>query len=318
MFCGLYGKSESQKPISEDLFYAIQVEFITDWAYFRMRRNPLLAYKETHTEWGEWKRPSQVKGILPDTFFTKNYEPDIKIYRWEYVYKRCPGCEQVRNPFLYIVEKEDGIAGIRREWFTHKIIDTLRLNVYDSIFPYDNRFLVYYTEHEDVRKCIFYSGNVDWVEPFFNDDMTIKDVAMLRGVQFGLEYVRKLEQKMIDSLRKLRPEYPDYVYVTADESFVSRGKILIAGHEKTILDYIEFIFYSDDPIKTGDSRGVYYEMRYLLPSNIKSITERRLVKRKLTEEEHNKMFLSLNYLRTFRDMTYEMKEEELVGKVEDE
>ncbi|MDR3286358.1 MAG: hypothetical protein LBT27_02825 [Prevotellaceae bacterium] len=119
---------------------------------------------------------------------------------------------------------------------------------------------------------------------------------------------------MIDSLRKLRPEYPDYVYATADESFISRGRILIAGRKNNLFSYIEFLFYSDDSTKTNDKKGVYYEMRYLLPTNITSITERRMVKRKLTEEEQNKMLRS--YLRNFRDVTFEMEIKEFEEAME--
>ncbi|MDR1199923.1 MAG: hypothetical protein LBK94_13100 [Prevotellaceae bacterium] len=320
LICGLHVDAEAQKKTNDiELLFDIRSRFITEWSYFRMQKNPLLTYEETHTEWGAWKRPDQVIGVIPDTFFTKDYEPDIKIYRWEDIYKRslyCEHCEQVRNPFFYVIEKGDGITGIRHNVWTNEILDTLQLNVYDSIFPYDNRFLIYNPEYENPNKFIFYSGNVDWIEPFFNSKVTIVGAAKMRGVQFGLEYVARVEQKITDSLRKLRPEYPDYVYATADESFISRGRILVAGHENSISDYIEFIFYSDDSIKTGDSKGIYYEMRYLLPSNIKSITERRMVKRKLTEEEQNKMLRS--YLRKFRDMTREMEEEEFIKTMESE
>ncbi|MDR2406980.1 MAG: hypothetical protein LBE13_02545 [Bacteroidales bacterium] len=307
LICGLFVKMEAQRKTNDrELLLDIRSRFITEWEYFRMLKNPLIPDEEKY-ENRSFKRPA----ILPDTFHTKWYEPDIKIYRWEDVYKRCPpyiNCEQVRNPFFYIIEKGDGIRGIRRNIWTDEILDTIQINSYDSIFPYDNRFLIYNPEYENPDKFVFYSGNVDWIEPFFNNIVTIGGAAMMRGVQFGLEYVEDLQPKFTDSLRKLRPEYPNYVYATAGESFISRGKILIAGHENSISDYIEFIFYSDDPTKTGDSTSVYYEMRYLLPSNIKSITERRMEKRKLSDGEQKKMLSS--YLRNFRDMTREMIAEE--------
>ncbi|MDR3226555.1 MAG: hypothetical protein LBT56_02655 [Prevotellaceae bacterium] len=318
LLCVLSVNTKAQNlPISEELFRHIRINFITDWEYFRMQKNPILTYEETHTESGSWKRTVQVKGILPDTFHTNNYEPEIKVYRWEDIQKRNLYCEQVRNPFFYVIEKGDGLTAIRSNIWTDEILDTLHLNVYDSIFPYDNRFLVYHNEYEDPYKFIFYSGNVDWGE--IGNNESIDGAGMIRGVQFGLEYATRMEQKMIDSLRKLRPEYPDYVYATADESFLSRGKILIAGHENNLSDYIEFIFYSDDSTKTKDKKGVYYEMRYLLPTNITSITERRMEKRKLTDEERKKILTT--YLRKFRDMTIEMeiKEfEEMMERQDDE
>jgi hypothetical protein len=302
LFCGLVINTKAQKiPITRELSSTIRTAFITEWEYFRMLRNPLIQDEEKY-DGRSRKRPSKVIPIL-DTFHTNWYEPDIKIYQWESVYKQHKDSNPLVNPFLFIIEKKDGITGIRREKWTNKILDTLRLNVYDSIFPYDNRFLVYYNEYEDARKCIFYSGNVDWIEKIGNMS-DIGSVGDIRGVQFGVGYVKTLEHGMTDSLRKLRPEYPDYVYATADESFISRGKILIAGHENNLSDYIEFIFYSDDSTKTGDSKGAYYEMRYLLPTNIKSIKERRMEKRKLSAEEQKQFFSS--YLKNFRDISKEM------------
>ncbi|MDR3286359.1 MAG: hypothetical protein LBT27_02830 [Prevotellaceae bacterium] len=101
LLSGIFAYTKAQNlPISEELFRQIRINFITDWEYFRMKKNPLLTYEETHTEWGYWKRPSQVKGLLPDSFYNKNYEPDIKVYRWEDIQKRNLYCEHVRNPFF--------------------------------------------------------------------------------------------------------------------------------------------------------------------------------------------------------------------------
>jgi hypothetical protein len=297
LLCGYSIHAKAQNlPIDRELLFDIENDFITSWEYFRMRKNPFIPDEEKY-DGRSWKRPN----LLPDTFWIKNYWPEVKVYRWEDVYKRPTDRyhRQVRNPFMYVIEKGNGIMGIKREFMTRKPLDTLQLNVYDSIFPYDNRFLIYHNgdKEPNKNKFLFYSGNVDW-EPFDRPN-SIGGAGFVRGVQFGVERVKDLGQDMIDSIKKLRPEYPDYVYATADESFLSKGKILIAGHENTISDYIEYIFYTDDSTKTGDKEYEYYEIRYVLPTVIKSITERRMIKRKLTEDEIN--MIRRTYLRFFTE-----------------
>ena len=297
LLCGLFVETKTQEMICEDrvLFVNFQMEFISKWLYFRMQKNPLLTCEETHTQWGEWKHPDKT-GIFPDTFFTKDYQPDIKVHTWEKIYKRPknPYYEQIQTPFLYVIEKGNGITGIRKKRWTDEILDTVQINCYDSIFPYDNRFLIKHNPYETPRKFLFYSGNVSW-EPLYKT--YISEAGFMRGVQFGVEHVKELKREMMDSVRKLRPEYPDYVYATADESFLSKRPILIAGPENRISDYIEYIFYTDDTIKTGGDKYDFYEIRYVLPTVVKSISERRMIKRKLTEEE--KKVVGSSYLSLF-------------------
>jgi hypothetical protein len=131
-------------------------------------------------------------------------------------------------------------------------------------------------------------------------------MGYVRGVQFRVRHVHYFKQGYSDNIKKYRPEFPDYEYTRAQLSLLSNGHLLIGAPEGKAGELIEFIYYTDNPKKTGDERGQYYEMRYILPSNIESIKERRLEKRKLTEEENKSLFERDNPLSYFIDVPDEL------------
>jgi hypothetical protein len=186
---------------------------------------------------------------------------------------------------FYLVEKANGYVGIKRDWWTEVPVDTLTIHLNDSIFPYDNRFLVYHIPWNNTFYIL--SGNAEWDDatgklPFPKNVCTF---GYIRGIQFGVSYVWWHNPNFTAQIREYRPEYLDYDYTRAPMSVFTYEWILIAAPHGQEDKLIEYIYYSDYPYKTGDKEGVYYEMRYVLPTNIESVTERHLVKRKLTEVE---------------------------------
>jgi hypothetical protein len=272
----LYGSTVYGQEISFGTKIYLRSDFVNFWEYFRMKTTPYLSYEETHDERGGWKTPF----FIPEKFYLY-YEPDVKISRWgtdetntnEYVDMSVP-------PRLYLVEKKDGLLGIKKDFFTGEIFDSIQMNVYDSIFPYDNRFLACYirTIESGVSQFTFHSGNVEWGE--WKDVGFAKDVDLVgyvRGAQFGVEKVRYYNWDFSAKIRNFRPDFPDYEYTAARKSLLTNAWLLIGAPRGKEDQLIEFIYYSHRPSKTGDpDTNHYYEMRYILPTKIKSIKERRL------------------------------------------
>jgi hypothetical protein len=201
---------------------------------------------------------------------------------------------------LYLVEKGNGWTGYR--YTTGLRRDTVYSDVHDSIFPYDNRFIVC---DKGKNKFTFHAGNVQWGSWWdLGVILRVDYVGFVRGVQFDVDPVILYDSKLSEAIRKERPEYPDYEYTIALRSLFTDGHLLIGAPKGKEDQLVEFIYYTRDPAKTGELDSEhYYEMRYILPTEIESIKERRLEKRKLTEDEQ-KNFLRLdswNPLRRFVD-----------------
>ncbi len=202
---------------------------------------------------------------------------------------------------FYLVEKGNGYTNEKRN-FSDSVLDVVHLNLYDSIFPYDNRFLIkyVYTDKSFVDHFSFHSGNVewgDWKDTGFVHDVDV--VGYIRGVQFKVDNVFQFSSEFSDKIKKFRPNFPNYVY-TSNHSYTLLGKscLIIGAPSGKEDELVEYIYYSNLPEKTGDPDEThYYEMRYILPTKIKSVKERHLEKRRLTDEEQkyvlnwdNKMF----------------------------
>lgn len=273
----------------------IESQFYTDWLYFRMKANPLLSYEQTH-DGVNWKlSPSRV--LLPEKMRGKGYMPDIKISEWGKT-KSYVSDKFGHNKFwefydtnkFYFVEKEDGYTGVKRTLMTDSIIDIMRFNIYDSIFPYDNRFLAILKETTKTGdyRFTFHSGNVmwgDWKDIGYMHDVDI--VGYIRGVQFGIENVLKFNKDFSNKIKQFRPDFPDYVYTCNRwQSLLTPICVIIGAPYGKEDQLVEYIYYTNNVDKTGDTdKTHYYEMRYILPTQIKSIKERRLEKRLLTDAE---------------------------------
>lgn len=287
-----YFSSISGQEIHWEKKMKIEMYFLTDWEYFRMQKNPLLTYEETH-DGANWKVPF----LIPKKFYRDDFTPDLKISRWdefsgsyEDLNRKRHNYLFVAKPSFYLVEKRNGLLGLKKDFYTEEILDSMQLNIYDSIFPYDNRFMAV---DKGNRQFTFHSGNVLWGE--WRDVgyiCRVDYVGYVRGVQFGVERVRPFIWEESQAIRRLRPEYPDYVYAHADRSLLSSTHLLIAAPQGKEDQLVEFIYYTNKPEKTGDENlEHFYEMRYILPTQIKSIKERRLEKRLLSDKE-KKMILS--------------------------
>jgi hypothetical protein len=290
------GYSQSyDENVPDDIYILIRSRFVSQWHYFRMQKNPSLSYKETYDEWGGWKYPYLVPNLIPKFFFDNDYSTVIRIQRWYpdlQKYNRDRRSIIINDTNFYIVEKGNGITGIKWDYFSDmtKLIplDTMHVNVYDSLFPYDNRFLIYHTRDD---KILFCSGNVQWDHPMNHLELDwltrIDRIGYIRGVQFNIEFVQRIEGAPLEEIRRLRPEYPNYVYAKGRSKYVfSKRNVLIGAPEGKEIDLIEYIFYSNDPEKTKDpDTNNMYEMRYVVPSEIKTISERRMEQRKLSPEE---------------------------------
>ena len=299
--------SANSQEIGWEKKWGVLMRFDTDWLYFRMKANPLLSREQTH-DGVNWKiSPSRV--LLPDSIRKKNYMPDIKISEWG----EFRGSDYIDRPFslphfgFYLVEKGDGYTGVKKTFMTDSIIDIIHLNIYDSIFPYDNRFLVKYLYTDKTSFTEYYSchsGNVMWGD--WKDVGYIKGVdycGYFRGVQFGIEKVMHFNQKFSDKIKSFRPDFPNYVYTqNRSISLLTNGFVIIGAPEGKEDELVEYIFYSNMPEKTGDpDESHYYEMRYILPTQIKSVKERRLEKRRLTDEEQQYILDGKNGMLLFHD-----------------
>jgi hypothetical protein len=282
-------------------------DFYTRWVYFRMRKNPALTYEETHDKYGHWKNPYDL--LLPSDF--SQYRKQIKIRHWYPDYQQYNSelkAVFIHDTSFYVIEKDNGITGIKWKIFWDSIgvpaipIDTMHVNVYDSLFLYDNRFLAYHAI--EGNRILFCSGNVSWDHPMNHRELSwlegIERIGYIRGVQFNVEFVRKIKEAQLEEIRRLRPAYPNYVYASGYRSSFCYGQILIGAPEGKEVDLIEYIFYSNDPVKTKDpDTNNIYEMRYVVPSEIKTISERRMERRKLPPEEWEQ--IKNSYLYEFYD-----------------
>lgn len=297
------------QEITREIKLDIQIQFETGWMYFRMQKNPLLSFEETHDEYGQWKRPSLVLHI--EKFINGNYWPSIKISYWGIPTSQ-KGERYVRMdvPHLFLIEKGNGYTGIKKDYIAKKTIDSVTVNVYDSLFPYDNRLLV---ANDGWGNYTFHSGNVDWGKW---DDVRFKRqidmVGYVRGVQLGVDQVKYFDPEFSERIRQYRPDFPDYDYTESHKSGVTNGRLLIGAPHGKEDQRIEFIYYSNNPAKTGDNNPrQWYEMRYIMPTVIKSITERRWEVRKLDKEEMENFFKEENPLRYYTEY-YRVIEPEII------
>jgi hypothetical protein len=286
----------------------IRERFFTRWLYFRMEKTPLLSYDDIHDQYGRLRYPWEI--LLPEEF-SNMHEMQIKILPW-YSQESHHGLKLQGEDFFFIIEKGDGLTGIKWDYFTYEQvtpIDTLHINVYDSLFLYDNRFLAAHCLDGRIR---FYSGNVLW------DDLkevinipSLDCVAYIRGVQFGIQRIRELKPEWVSAITGQFPEYSGWEFVYAEEAPVlTYGQVLITAPTGKAKDCLEIIYYTDNPAVTGDEEDVYYEMKYKLPTDIKMITERRLEKRKLPAEETQRLRKSplLNFFDRWKGYRIEVEE----------
>ncbi|NDV45665.1 hypothetical protein D0T49_01190 [Paludibacter sp. 221] len=297
---------ETEYP-ADITYYNFESRFFSSWVNFRAKKNPFIP-KEKHNMYSsEYTNPFDL--IIPEVYYTERYSPpNIKITKWgETKYRNKTGFGDFD---FYLIEKEDDYIALRRNWRTGEVLDSMYINAYDSIFPYDNRSLAY-IDYLD-KQIKFFSGNVMWdywETTGLHSIERLNSVAYIRGVQFAVDGVSWINSAFSDSVRSLRPEYPDYEYTDAIESLLSYGKLLIASPKGKATEYLEFIFYSGIGKRTGDEDGIYYEFRYILPTEIKEITERRLEKRKLTEEEFE--VLKHSILRNYVEPNYFQEDEDV-------
>lgn len=303
--------------ISFDTKIDLKYNFITDWVYFRMQKNPLLPYEETHDERGGWTNPFKFHRSFFDTYMVQ----DLKISRWveDGYYTDLKGKEHFYVDFIegsrfYIAEKRNGLPGVKRYAGLkgeELLPDSTCLDIYNELFPYDNRFLAV---DKGNNQFTFHSGNVLWGE--WRDIGFIHDVdvvGLVRGVQFGVERVRPFIWEESQAIRRLRPEYPDYVYAHADRSLLSSTHLLIAAPQGKEDQLVEFIYYTNKPEKTGDENlEHFYEMRYILPTEIKSIKERRLEKRLLSDKEKEMILSGENDMIYFVDPLRVIEPDEII------
>lgn len=293
----------------------LEIRFVTDWHYFRMQKNPLLSYEETH-DGRNWKVPF----LIPKKYFTEYYRTDIKISRWDKFpgsYNDLEGKQHnyryVAKPSFYLIEKGDGLLGLKINFYTKEILDSMQVDIANELFPYDNRFMAV-----DIggNKFTFHSGNVTWGE--WRDigyTRQVDFVGYVRGVQFGVELMRPFIWGESQAIRRLRPEYPDYVYAHADRSLLSSSHLLVAAPEGKEDQLVEFIYYTNKPDKTGDDDlSHFYEMRYILPTQIKTIKERRLEKRLLRDDEKQMLFNPENKMFFFIDPLRMEEPVEIIGE----
>ena len=125
----------------------IKSTFLGWWLDFRLQYNPLKSNEDKFQN-GLKRDPFDI--LLPHEF-TIEHLADIKVLPWydEKANSRLGYISFSNTDGLYIIEKGDGITGIKWEtqWSQSPIIripvDTIHVNVYDSIFPFDNRFLIF-------------------------------------------------------------------------------------------------------------------------------------------------------------------------------
>jgi hypothetical protein len=309
--------SGSAQEIGWEKESAIGSRFEMDWMYFRMLKNPLIPDNEKYVD---NSRANPYRMFIPEKMRKEDYRADIKIRKWGETKAYRPNkvghneyLEFYANEF-YLVEKKEGYTGIKRSFMTDSIIDVIHLNIYDSIFPYDNRFLAILKEKTKTGdyRFTFHSGNVTWGE--WRDVHYIRRVdycGYIRGAQFGIENVFKFRQDFSDKIRQFRPEFPNYVYTCNRwESLLTKRCVIIGAPEGKEDQLVEYIYYSNLPEKTGDTdKTHYYEMRYILPTQITSIKERRLEKRRLTDEEQTYIFGYENEMYPYIERKTEPEEE---------
>jgi hypothetical protein len=86
---------------------------------------------------------------------------------------------------------------------------------------------------------------------------------------------------------------------------VTSRRLLIGAPQGKEDQLIEFIYYCGIPAKTGDpDRNRLYEMRYIMPTEIKSISERRWEIRKLSDEEMEALYDEENPLRRYVEVEF--------------
>jgi hypothetical protein len=114
----LNGYAQNHKGVTADIYRFIEREFMTEWHYFRMQKNPLLSYEETHDKWGNWKYPF----LIPEEFFDKQCTPIINVRHWADIqkYNQEKGYVAVLDTNFYLIEKGNGITGVGWSWDVKK------------------------------------------------------------------------------------------------------------------------------------------------------------------------------------------------------
>lgn len=290
------------QKIDQEVELKIQIQFETDWLYFRMLKNPLLPDTEKYVD---RSRANPYDMLISKKIHGRGYFPYPKVSHWGeprlLASSRGERYVNMGMPHLFLIEKGDGILYEKKEYFTDKVIDSININVYDSIFPYDNRFIV---ANDGFGHYTFHGGNIewgDWKDVRFSK--TIDCIGYVRGVQFGVDNVRYFDYELSERIRQARPDFPDYVYTEAHHCDIMMGRLLIGAPKGKEDRLIEFIYYCDNPAKTGDpDRSHLYEMRYIMPTNIKSISERHWEKRRLSDKEMETFYNEDNPLRYYVDV----------------
>ena len=293
--CVSFSQTKGQQYI-ESIKDNVENNFWGSWQTFRWRYCPLLPFERTHWSEFDLKTPD----LIPDSIKAKGgifYTLDFKLTEL--------------NPYhvfpkFFILEKTDGFKLIKHNIYNRLERDSITYNIYDSLFPYDNRFLVCLYDSTG-NNLGFFGGNVLW-DSWYKTGRTLDaaNVGWMRGVQFGVQdvmyYYVPRDTAEINEIKRLRPQFPNYDYAWAKKSFFTQSSLLIGAPKGKEDDLVEFIWYTNNPKKTGDTsyRNSLYEMRYILPTAIKSIKERRLEKRKLEGDEY-KQILGSKVMRKFID-----------------
>ncbi|MBW8688369.1 hypothetical protein [Chitinophaga rhizophila] len=161
-------------------------------------------------------------------------------------------------PHYYIVTKWDNRFATDYTYrpYKGKLRDTLSSKKYDSynsFFPHDERFLVYYDEGRDIFRYL--SGN--FFQDRINGSWYIFGSSMIPEVRLAQYGVRPVERFLIkqDTTVYIMP-------VCAAITHGTPGRFVVKTLEQFPFDYLEIIYYSNKAAETGDSNARhFYEIR---------------------------------------------------------
>lgn len=286
-------------------YLKIKSQFMSDWLSYRMEKNS----EYSRNDWYDVEKGmpcNPFKFILRDTINYKRYDMLFSIREWpdsSYSKFDIQKLDGLGN--YYLVEKRGNVfrkqilEGVIYSDSVKALPDTIKVNAYSEQFPYDDRFLYYYDKEKDQLWNI--SGNIEWNNTPYRSNLpqyyiltrlAQYDVKMVQDYRIFLNS-KKNSTNIYDSL--LRDS--KHRYYIAESSLLSEGRLLIRTpfNSKNVKydKLIEVIFYTLNPLKTGDKDGkTMMEYRYSIRSFIEKSNERTPAIRKLSNEEKQRILNS--------------------------
>lgn len=263
------------------------------WLDYRMRTNPLIPREVWYDAHNNVPR-DYYSVVLGDTI-------DPHLFELLYSVRKFPDSSYAGSPssalgfHYYLVEKKENV-------FVSRVFgqagtssrDTIKVNAYAELYPYDNYFVFYYDKDRGEPHVRAIGGNIAWEAMPYRYNLPFGYITA-RLVQYKVHppisyggFIQEVKGLRNDTLAMSKNKE----YWVAQKSLLSKNPILIStppysnSRKKSYDDEIGILYYSRCPAITGDSTcKTICEVKYTIKPHVVDIRERHPTIRILSDEE---------------------------------